>query len=126
MAGLPFLIIHGSASWLEHVPWKLSYQGQIEPAAGGAGVSDVRESRRVRRGRCQLPVQDVGRDRQEVIAVGGVDKFSFPDGLQAMLTHPRTDTVPTCRQPIVARHLTAAPTAVAVTGSGKGGLQMNR
>src|SRR3954454_8059371 len=71
--------------------------GQIEPSLAGRDIGDIGEPDPVRRGSGEVAIEQIGRDRQVVLAVGGPDP-SWPrhDGANTMTAHQALDASATC------------------------------
>src|SRR3954468_4759073 len=71
--------------------------GQIEPSLAGLDIGDIGEPDPVQRGGGEVAIEQIGRDRQVVLTVGGPDP-SRPchDGANTVAAHQALDASTTC------------------------------
>ncbi len=100
---------------------QVQHHRQVQEAAALADVGDVAHPGLVGAARVGAPGQHIGRDRQRVAAVGGVDELAPPQGPQPVLAHQTPHPVASNVQPL---HRAKATAAIDTAAGGERGLQL--
>src|ERR671920_275638 len=104
---------HPSGKQVEH-------NGQIEPAFTRPHVRDIRVPFLVRAPGREVLVEEIGSDREGVMAVGGAFEAALLPGFQAVLAHQPGGAAPTTLQPLVLQLAGQTRAAVGSMRAGKG------